>query len=385
MEKNYSSAKTYFPNLDGLRFLLAFGIMIIHIERVKFLENRPTIHIIVHYTFIGEYLVSIFFVLSGFLITYLLLKEKKEDNSINLRAYYARRMLRIWPLYYLILILGFFVFPYYDMYSNSAHSIHVQKHFWVYITGCFLLLSPIIRSAGGLPGAIGPIWSVGVEELFYLCWPLFLKKLKRYLLLFCGIIIFIIIIRNGLIIGNIVLNMRNSHETVFLFLREVIEQYRISCMAIGGIGAYLVVFEKNKILACIYRKDIQWITYIITFTLFLVKFGVNKYFGINQELYSILFVIIITNLATNPQSIINLNYKWMTYLGKISYGTYLYHYPIIRIVSLRLTEYVFKREISGWQMNIILYVITFVFTIFIATLSYEFFENYFMKMKRRYM
>jgi peptidoglycan/LPS O-acetylase OafA/YrhL len=83
----------------------------------------------------GEMVVSLFFVLSGFLITYLLIKEKKETDTINLKAYYMRRTLRIWPLYYLIIILGFFVLPYLDVYFNTNFSIHIHKNFGFILLG----------------------------------------------------------------------------------------------------------------------------------------------------------------------------------------------------------------------------------------------------------
>jgi peptidoglycan/LPS O-acetylase OafA/YrhL len=87
-------------------------------------------------------------------------------------------------------------------------------------------------------------------------------------------------------------------------------------------------------------------------------------------------------LAANPKSILNLNYKWMAYLGKVSYGLYMYH-PIMRILSLELTEHVFKREISGWQMNFVLYTTTISSTIVVSILSYEFFEKKFLTLRKK--
>jgi len=139
------SKHAYFPNLDGLRFIGSLIIIIFHIEDIKLKENRPTISFIHSYNPIGNFDVSLFFVLSGFLITYLLLKEKKENGAINLKAYYARRTLRIWPLYYLIVILGVFVLPLLDNYLGTDYSVNIHKHFWFYLIGCFLFLSPFVR------------------------------------------------------------------------------------------------------------------------------------------------------------------------------------------------------------------------------------------------
>ena len=105
----------FFDNLDGLRFLSFFYVFIAH----SFPTDDPAIYNSLWYRIIkgkmfldGEPGVSFFFVLSGFLITYLLLKEKEFTQKINLKAFYIRRILRIWPLYYFSVFFGFAIFPY---------------------------------------------------------------------------------------------------------------------------------------------------------------------------------------------------------------------------------------------------------------------------------
>jgi peptidoglycan/LPS O-acetylase OafA/YrhL len=103
--------KVYFPNLNSLRFLAALLVIVHHIEQYKEMLGLSNIfhnHSIQLMSKIG---VTLFFALSGFLITYLLLVEQKELGKINIRAFYIRRILRIWPLYYLIIFLAFFIFP----------------------------------------------------------------------------------------------------------------------------------------------------------------------------------------------------------------------------------------------------------------------------------
>src|SRR5687768_1669565 len=101
----------FFKGINGLRFFAAFAVIITHIELLKghfgyiHYWNEPMIF---HAGGLGVYF---FFVLSGFLITYLLLAEKSRFGEISILKFYVRRMLRIWPLYYLIVIIGFFVLP----------------------------------------------------------------------------------------------------------------------------------------------------------------------------------------------------------------------------------------------------------------------------------
>ncbi len=389
MEKDLSpNQRKYFPNLDGLRFVGSLIIIILHIEDIKFKHGREVIPWIRYFHPTGEMDVTLFFVLSGFLITFLLLQEKKKTNTIDLKAFYLRRTLRIWPLYFLIVILGFFVLPHLDAYFSTAYSFHIYKHFWLYFIGCILFLSPIVRTATGLPQTIGPIWSIGVEEVFYLCWPLFLKRAKNYLKLFILIIAGIILLRNAVLLCEPLFNGSLASENIFKFLRSMSVQYRISSMAIGGIGAYLVITENKKVLSFLFRRDVQFGIYLLTLGLLFSRIGLRaigreSFPSMNYEWYSVLFMCIIVNLAANPKSIIKLDFPWMNYLGKISYGLYMYS-PIMRILAMELIEKIAGRQIAGWQMNLIYYLTTILSTIGIAAVSYQLFEKRLLSFGKRF-
>jgi peptidoglycan/LPS O-acetylase OafA/YrhL len=277
--------------------------------------------------------------------------------------------------------------PRLDTYFSNAYSANLHQHFWLYFLECALFLSPLTRAVSRLPQTLGPIWSVAVEEVFYLCWPLFLKRTRKYVLFFFAIVILVILARNSFLLGGEIFDWKYSSGKLFRFCLKLLVQYRISCMAIGGIGAYLVVYGKNKILSLLYRKDFQWATYFITAGLLFIRFGLKPMVmenipSFSYEIYSVLFAIIIVNLATNPRSVINLNYKWMSYLGKTSYGLYMYH-PIMRILAFELTEHLFEGKAWNWQMDIMLYGLTIVSTIFIEILSYEFFEKRLLALSKR--
>ena len=101
----------YFPNLNSLRFIAALLVIVHHVEQIRMMfgmensfENK-TIELI------GRMGVVLFFVLSGFLISYLLLAEKEFTGEINIKNFYIRRVLRIWPLYFFIIILALFIMP----------------------------------------------------------------------------------------------------------------------------------------------------------------------------------------------------------------------------------------------------------------------------------
>ena len=98
----------YFPNLNGLRFIAAFLVILSHLEWIKMTEGMENYASAPFIKNLGSLGVSLFFVLSGFLISYLLLQEKKDTGDISIKNFYVRRILRIWPLYYITVILAFF-------------------------------------------------------------------------------------------------------------------------------------------------------------------------------------------------------------------------------------------------------------------------------------
>ena len=168
--------KTYFPGLNALRFFSALAVIITHVELLKHkfkLPNYWHIEIIEKLGVIG---VSFFFVLSGFLITYLMLEEKENTSLFSVKNFYIRRVLRIWPLYFLILFIGFFILP------NFTYLEYFSDNFKLYFTEnliCYLLILPNVSSSFfSIVPLIEQLLSIGIEEQFYLLWPLFFKFFK---------------------------------------------------------------------------------------------------------------------------------------------------------------------------------------------------------------
>jgi len=93
-------SKVYFPNLNGLRFIAASLVIVHHVEQFKEILGYSNYNEFSFIKLIGKLGVMLFFVLSGFLITYLLLVEQKEKGTIAIKSFYMRRLLRIWPLYF---------------------------------------------------------------------------------------------------------------------------------------------------------------------------------------------------------------------------------------------------------------------------------------------
>ena len=306
--------KVYFENLNSIRFIAATLVIINHIEHFKNL-----FHISNHYesiNIVGKLGVVLFFVLSGFLISYLLFKEKEITNTIIIKDFYIRRILRIWPLYFLIIFLTFFILPFLSILTIEGFD---RTFVWTdlfYKLFLYITFFPnLVLAIYGIMPFVDITWSIGVEEQFYLIWPILNKKIKnKWIIMFSVILIYFIIKR------YIYYLPKSVHNIVENFWAMT----PIDCMAIGGFFA-LLLYDNHKLVSKIrtflYLKKVQW--FILILTIFLISIG-YKLEGFYYEFYAILFGILILNFASNSDKIFSMENRVLNYLGKISYGLYMY-------------------------------------------------------------
>ena len=360
----------YFPNLNGLRFIAAFLVIIHHIEQIKSIFKIDNYWVTIPFVgIIGKLGVVLFFVLSGFLITYLLLAEEHSFKNISIRKFYIRRMLRIWPLYFLIIILAFFILPNIDLFTLPGFGKDVIYSNLLFKLFLYAIFFPnlVISLLGVVPYA-SHTWSIGTEEQYYLVWPIVLKYFKKYRMNLMFIIIIFYLLFDKLL---------STHYSDFLPYKSVIRafwsSFNIDCMAIGGIYAILL-FQKNTFLKLIQNNTVFYIT------LFLVTFLMIKGIyipHIHYEFYSVLFGIIILNFASNDNIKISLENRALNYLGNISYGLYMYHtIGIVLALSICIS--------IGFTSNWLIYPLSFALTIIIAGVSYKYFEAFFLKFKNKF-
>jgi len=361
--------KIYFPNLNGLRFIAAYLVVIHHLERLKQIMGIENYAHVPFVEIIGRLGVILFFVLSGFLITYLLLEEENQTGTISVKNFYIRRILRIWPLYYLIIGLSLFVLPNISFFDMGDLSATVSDYLGQK-TLLFLLFLPNLAMIiyARVPYA-SQAWSVGVEEQFYLIWPVLMKYVKNKTgLLFSVIIVYLIL--KVVFRGMIHLGYSNYYlET----LKALWSSFSIDCMAIGGLFAY-AMFKQHKILTLLYNKYLQWMNLFAL--VLMLGFGVFIPL-IHVEFYGVLFGILILNLSVNPKTIISLENPVFNYLGKISYGLYMYHVLCIMIVLKALLW-------MGTENIILQYTFSTGLTIVISGISYAWYEKYFIKKKVKF-
>ena len=369
--------RVYFRGLDGLRAIGAFSVVLGHIELSKKSIGVSNLMNLPFYKNTSGHLgVILFFVLSGFLISYLLFKEKQETKKIDVLKFYKRRALRIWPIYYLALILLFFVFPFIIEFEYFAKPDWENPISNINTILIYFLMVPNFVSFGinGLGGGF-QLGSIGTEEQFYLFWPWLIKYFRNVLYPIFALILLIPFVPH--FCGYAIIHFFPNESFMINFLNQLGEFFgffKINCMAIGGLIAWIYFHKKNSILNLLYSKKVQIVVLTLTFGGWL--FGLHfKYF--NDEYYSVLFAILILNTATNPKTVITFNNKTLNYLGKISYGIYVYHWIIIYLmIDLTLP---FKDNF--WLFNVCLYVLSITISVLISHISYFYLEIWFLKKK----
>ena len=181
--------RVYFPELDGMRFIAFLLVYLFHQGipwpvLARLVGDTATRRLQEN----GGYGVQLFFILSGYLITTLLLREEARYGRIALRAFWIRRILRIWPLYYLIVLIGFFViFPFGPQFTVASFLATLKTHFLPFVlflgNWSMLLINPIPSDS------LSVLWSVCVEEQFYLIVPLLIALvMPRFRIALVGLV-----------------------------------------------------------------------------------------------------------------------------------------------------------------------------------------------------
>ena len=362
--------KLYFPSLNGVRFLAALLVVIDHSEQFKGhfgFKSMWSEEVSGHLGAVG---VTVFFALSGFLITYLLLIERSTSGTIDVGHFYIRRVLRIWPIYYLLVLLGFFVLPHVDLMAIPNYAEPVAQGFFGKLA-LFVFLLPNVAFVllPTVPYA-NVLWSVGVEEQFYAFWPWFVKRV-RYPVAVAMFVFFAV--------KAVALVIPDKTLAVLLF------RTRFSCLLIGAAAAYLVFHRRGLAEKVLFHPLAQLIAWA-GMALMVVRPPPFPYpFSVLQhELIAALAATLILNLSFNARTLISLETPLLDYLGKRSYGIYVYHLLAVT-ACLRLSgEFYSEQGIAFYAWSVSADLLVLVLSVVLAALSYRFVEQRFLAKKTRY-
>ncbi len=354
----------YFSQLDGLRFFSILSVMIGHFISMGFISRIPL-----------GYGVLFFFVLSSFLITRILLtakennERKSKTNLHSLKQFYVRRVLRIFPVYYLILVFLFVI--------NLNPCRAIFPWLLTYTINLFISYNSNISIAG----AFTHLWSLAIEEQFYLLFPIFIFSIKRkYILKFLiGLTVL------GLL-GRMILYISNPSNITLWNFHSV---SALDSLGIGGILGYLSLYKISFLKKLIGNKILFGISAFVFLIVMIFSYSVydnnlkyNFYSGVLMRfLFNVLsFWILGWSVVFEYKGILKLilENKYVLYFGKISYGLYLYHFFVQHIGNLICNKY-------GLSFSIEFKALVFILlSILIASLSWYLIENPINKLKNRF-
>ena len=346
----------YSPGLDGLRGAAILSVMIFH-ARAPFLEGG----------FTG---VDLFFVLSGFLITSLLVSEFDRYGSVSLNNFYMRRLLRLGPALIALLFvvcLASFLF----MGNQQANRNYIDS---------LISLAFLSNWARAFfihpPDYLGHTWSLSIEEQFYIVWPVLLITLlrlfyKRYQVVFFVAAIAII----SWIFRVYLLSSGATPERLYNGLDTRADALIIGCTVGMALTSDLLT-RKNHI------ENLSKILIVLAplSAACLLAFSIFSYwrtpwmYQFGFFFIGLLTAILVIDILINTKSIIRklLGMKWIVWVGTISYGLYLWHYPIYRAM--------FELGYSSLTVITVGSLATFV----VASFSYYVMEKPILKLKKLY-
>lgn len=350
----------YIPQLDGLRAIAIIGVMLFH-WRVPGLN-------------LGWAGVNLFFVLSGFLITGILLDTKKNPHYF--RNFYARRFLRIFPIYYLGLAIVIIIALAFGWRIGDVwyYLFYVQNH--------HLALNNWIVN---FPPLFDHTWSLAIEEQFYILWPLIVYALDVKKLKVVTVILYIL----ALLTRAILMFSTDNLNLQFMLLPT-----QVDALAAGAFLAIIARESKARDRLCRWSNGILLVSgagliALALFTGSTTYWSPGKWSSSEADLplFSLMAVffasLISTSIFSSPPLQWALGLSWLRHIGKISYGLYLYHYPVFTLADMLMNKTVHGKPSILYSITGM--VVTIGLTYVIANLSWKWFETPILKYKDRFL
>ena len=373
--RDAAAARFYRPELDTLRFFAFLGVFIFHV--VPHDVASYVAHPVFPASFVpyvcavsasGAFGVDLFFALSAYLITNLLIREETRRGFIDVKAFYIRRILRIWPLYFFM--IGF---------AAIIQLWDKNQHFdWHYIVGYLLLAGNWVFVLRGLPHTIdNPLWSDSIEEQFYLFWPLALRRMSRRFLVLAAILL--LALANGVrvyLVFNHVLGGSIEYNTFT----------RIDSIALGILVAYLFKTEAPslRLISRIALIALCLTTWFLVghFTDLNVQDQPAPFWGtlIGRPLVALASCgLLVAFLGLPDAGLRAVANPLLTYLGRISYGLYVFH-----SAGLLFASHLFLINKPTAKRYALFAATGFFLTLIFSMASYRWLEAPFLRIKERF-
>jgi peptidoglycan/LPS O-acetylase OafA/YrhL len=373
----------HLPALDGVRGVAILLVLVYHFSWVLNLGTQWADRASNRVVGVGWTGVDLFFVLSGFLITRILLSAR--EHSRYFQTFYVRRVLRIFPLYYAFLFIMILLLPQLPGLRDNAGLQNLRHHqliYWTYLYNVAISVHPLVDRG---PYGSGHLWSLAVEEQFYLIWPVVVLLLgRRALAPFCVLcIVAAPVVRYGLLHGAV----PDLHN---VFAASTLMPARMDTLALGGLIA--VIARDPELL----RRAARWALPVGAAAILALAFlDLNRgglplldekvlVFGLSPIALAFgAFVAIVVGGAPGAlQSV--LGNRVLTFFGRYSYGLYVLHFQIFQELKTFAGDHGLVRTVEG---SVIPFALAFTavamaLSVSAAWLSWHLFEKQFLKLKR---
>jgi peptidoglycan/LPS O-acetylase OafA/YrhL len=371
----------HFAGLDGLRFISITFVVLHHLFTFKTNFGYTNFDYPI-LGLIGFYGIQFFFMGSGFLITYLLLSEDATYGKLNLRQFFMRRILRIWPGYYLLIILALVFALQADFFRIPATTdLYLQADYKksnLFYFSFLPHLQPFFYPTGPY---VHHTYTIGIEEQFYVVWGLLFYFLRGRIYYFFLALLLLAPVLNGV---HFWINADPQRLQDFPLLKKVssvltyLHYSRFTTFAIGSLFGH-AYFHQKRWISVFASRWVQVAVYVLLVVCIVTNFSMPLF---EYEFMSLLMGCVMLMATFKKESIFNYSASWISYLGKISYGIYLFHIFAI-VFACKLVQLVTPVE-THFGITLLLCVLTLGISIVFGSVSYHYFEVYFLKLKEHF-
>lgn len=373
--------REYLPALDGIRGLAIILVMLYHFS----IPFQLSGHLNLIDSFVGIVLqvgwvgVDLFFVLSGFLITGILYDTAGKDSY--LKNFFVRRFLRIFPLYYLMLFMLIIIIPIFipSLASKTDQMVENQAWFWSYLINWRI---SYLGTFEGIQG--GYMWSLALEEQFYLIWPFFILFFRKKIIFSCfTLIIIFAFMRIGLLLEGV--SATSVYTMTFTHLDALL------------IGSIIAVARREDKIKKHHIKAFSVLSFLSVLVVLAIIVFTGKFVFYQKSVayIGLLAVAIISGYVLIKTVYSESNRGWcsrffslslLQEFGKLCYGLYLFHHPIGLLVTDKLIAYDrFKLFDSYLPCLIANIALSMLLSYMVAWLSFKLFESPFLKLKKYFV
>ena len=358
-----TNVRFYRPELDVLRF---FAFLLVFLYHGLDVSNG----IFGSFRIAGALGVCLFFLLSSYLITELLEREKNQSGAIHLRAFYIRRGLRIWPLYFTVLIFDYLL----ERHFNPGVFTGTRLLAFLLVAGNWF-----VAHHGFTETLSTPLWSISIEEQFYILWPSARKYLHRSGSIFFSVVMFVIAY-----LAIALLCRAGSRDATAIWVNSLVQ---------------FQFFSTGALLALALRGRAPKFHPLVRVILFLAGLAI---LGAAQHIFQIYEGVAFGGLHRVAPGYLCANLgcvlfffsflgearlgklRPLVYLGKISFGLYVFHWAMLRISNRALQPLLRSHQVARTTTNALEVALAIVLTVLLASVSYRFFELPILRYKKRF-